>query len=148
MFLQLSIGTVLMLVSIFMAGVTFLVLEVSIQRLSGWLRREPHSPKLLFLLSAASCAILAQVTLSVWLWAAVMWVLDLFETIEMAVYFSLTCFTTLGFGDVLLPHDWELLGGLAATNGLLNIGFTTAVMVEIMRYIRKSQIEAMRPPIG
>jgi hypothetical protein len=49
---------------------------------------------------------------------------------------------------VLLPHDWELLGGLAATNGLLNIGFTTAVMVETMRYIRKSQIESMRPPIG
>jgi hypothetical protein len=148
MFIQLFIGTILMLVSIFMAGVTFLVLEMSIQRLSGWLRREPHSPKLLFLLSAASSAILAQVTLSVWLWALVMWALELFETIEMAVYFALTCFTTLGFGDVLLPHDWELLGGLAATNGLLNIGFTTAVMVETMRYIRKSQIESTRPPIG
>ncbi len=137
-----------MLLSIFLAGVVFLILEYSIARLETWLRREPHSPKLLFLLSAASCAVLAQVTVSVWLWALVMRGLDLFPSIERAIYFSLTCFTTLGFGDLLLPPEWELLGGMAATNGLLNIGFTTAVMVETMRYIRKSQVESIKPRIG
>lgn len=142
---QLVVGSMLMLMSIVLAGMFYLMIENSIAYLSGWLRRAPHSPKLLLVLSGAATAVLGQATISVWIWASAFRWLDLFPAWEPAVYFALTCFTTLGFGDVLLPPEWQLLGGLAATNGMLNFGFTTAVLVETMRYIRKSQIEAKEP---
>jgi hypothetical protein len=44
--------------------------------------------------------------------------LDIFGTLEGAVYFSIVAYTTLGFGDILLPLDWRLLGGMASANGL------------------------------
>jgi len=79
-------------------------------------------------------------TIGVWLWAFTLLMLDVFHTLEMAVYFSLVAYTTLGFGDVLLPQEWRLLSGMAAVNGLLNIGLVTAFLVEGLRQVRLSQI--------
>jgi hypothetical protein len=41
-------------------------------------------------------------------------------------------FTTLGFGDVTLPHDWRLLSGIIAANGLILFGLNTAFLIEIL----------------
>ena len=82
------------------------------------------------------------VTAGVWIWAIALWLLGIFITIEASVYFSLVAFTTLGFGDILLPQNWRLLGGMAAANGLLNMGLLTAMMVEVLRFVRVGQMEA------
>lgn len=79
-------------------------------------------------------------TVAVWMWALTMLALGIFDTLELAVYFALVAFTTLGFGDVLLPMEWRLLSGMAALNGLLNIGLVTAGMVETLRQLRLQQI--------
>ncbi|MFN3144581.1 MAG: ion channel [Paracoccaceae bacterium] len=60
---------------------------------------------------------------------------------EASVYFSIVAFTTLGFGDILLPQDWRLLAGLTAVNGLLMFGFLTAMLVEVLRRVRNTQSE-------
>ena len=51
----------------------------------------------------------------------------------------MVAFTTLGFGDVILPQEWRLLGGLAAANGLMIFGFLTAMLVETLRHTRRRQ---------
>lgn len=139
MFIQLAIGTVLLLASILMAGISFWLLERVLVRLHGWLAKPPHGPKMMLVLCIAAAWILAQLTAGVWLWALTLLQLDVFVTLEEAVYFALVAFTTLGFGDILLPQEWRLLSGLAATNGLLNIGLVTAFMVETLRHIRSKQ---------
>ncbi len=48
-------------------------------------------------------------------------------------------FTTLGFGDIILPVEWRILGGMTALNGLLNIGVFAALMVEVLRRVRTEQ---------
>ncbi len=145
MFIQIAIGSLMLVASIAFAALTFWLLEHFLTRTGGWMTRRPHRPKLVMALIVSSVAILGQVTVSVWMWAGLLWWLDLFHSLEMSVYFALTCFTTLGFGDVLLPQEWRLLGGLAATNGLVNIGVVTAVMVETLRFIRMNQIQTIRP---
>ena len=76
---------------------------------------------------------------SVLLWAVSLFWLNIFSTLEEAVYFALVAFTTLGFGDILLPQDWRLLGGMSAANGLLMFGLLTAILVEILRDTRARQ---------
>ena len=139
MFIQLAIGAALLLASIMIAGISFGLMEVVLDRLRSWLVRPPHAAKLMVVLSVAATWILAQLTVGVWFWALSFRALDIFETMEEAVYFALVAFTTLGFGDILLPQEWRLLGGLAATNGLLNIGLVTAMMIETLRRIRIGQ---------
>lgn len=92
-------------------------------------------------LSMAMVWILVMMTSSVWIWAMALWLLEIFVTFEASVYFSLVAFTTLGFGDILLPVEWRLLGGLAAANGLLVFGLLTAMLVETLRETRLRQRE-------
>ncbi|MBM6595277.1 potassium channel family protein [Microvirga pudoricolor] len=49
------------------------------------------------------------------------------------VYFAFVNYTTLGYGDVLPVERWRLLGPLAAMNGVLLFGWSTAVIFEVLR---------------
>jgi hypothetical protein len=141
MLLQLTIGTVLILLTTTVAGMGFLVLEKALDRVQNWLRTPPHQPKLLVLLIGSVFWVLMIVTACVWIWAVALWLLPVFITMEASVYFSIVAFTTLGFGDILLPQDWRLLAGLTAVNGLLMFGFLTAMLVEVLRRVRNTQSE-------
>jgi hypothetical protein len=118
-------------------------MEVVFVRQRVWLARPPHRPKLILVLIVAAIWILAQITAGVWMWAFAMMGLGIFDSLELSVYFSLVAFTTLGFGDILLPEEWRLLGGMAAANGLLNFGLVTAILVEALRQIRTHQINSL-----
>lgn len=142
MFLQIFVGSVLILLSVFVAALGFLVLELLLEKAHNWLIREPHRPKLAIVLFGAVIAVLWMITAGVWIWAIAFRLLDLFTSFEESLYFALVAFTTLGFGDLLLPEAWRLLGGFAATNGLLNIGMMTALLMEVLRHVRRNQLES------
>lgn len=144
MFIQIALGTFLMLLSILVSGLAFWALEVLFRRTRPWLIREPHGPKLTLVLSVSVVWVLGMVTAGVWIWALALRTLGIFVTMEASVYFSLVAFTTLGFGDILLPQEWRLLGGMAAANGLLSMGLLTAMLVEILRHVRLGQIEGKK----
>lgn len=142
MMLQLAIGSGLILATVAAIGLGFWLVELWIARSRFWLRRRPHPPRLLAALAVFSLWVVGEMTLSIWLWALVFLGLGLFDAPEPAVYFALVAFTTLGFGDILLPEEWRLLGGLASANGLLNFGVLTALLVEGVRGIRIDQMAA------
>ncbi|MCV2880633.1 potassium channel family protein [Actibacterium sp. XHP0104] len=137
---EIAISTVLILMTVLLAGLAFWAAESLVTLVSPWLVRRPHPPKIALVLVGIVLVVLAVLSASVWIWAAAFKMLELFPTWEAAVYFSIVVFTTLGFGDVLLPEGWRILGGLAAANGLLNMGLYTAMMVEILRRVRQEQI--------
>ena len=90
-------------------------------------------------LSLALLWTLGMMTVAVWIWAIALYAIGIFIQFEASVYFALVAFTTLGFGDLLLPQEWRLLGGICAANGLLMIGLLTAILVETLRETRLRQ---------
>lgn len=140
MFVQITIGSTLLVFSIMTAGISFWLLERRLGSLQPWLVKAPHAPKLMLVLCATALWVLLQMTIAVWAWALTFMALGVFAALEPSVYFTLVAFTTLGFGDILLPLEWRLLGGMAALNGLLNIGLVTAALIETMRPLRLQQI--------
>jgi hypothetical protein len=62
--------------------------------------------------------------------------LDAFQNFEEALYFSSVTYTTLGFGDVLLPGEWRLLAGAIAADGLLLFGLSAAFLLETAARLR------------
>lgn len=141
MLLQLFLGGLLILFHTLIAGAGYLLLERVLWRVQPWVMRPRHGPKLLLLMSASVVWILMIVTAGVWLWAIALRLLGVFVTMEASVYFSIVAFTTLGFGDILLPVEWRLLAGMSAVNGLLMIGLLTAMLVEVLRRVRNIQTE-------
>ncbi|MEM6453555.1 MAG: potassium channel family protein [Acidobacteriota bacterium] len=53
-------------------------------------------------------------------------------SLEDAVYFSFTTFTTLGYGDVVIRDHWKLLTGIESLNGVLLIGWSTALLFAVI----------------
>jgi hypothetical protein len=49
------------------------------------------------------------------------------------VYFAFGNYTTLGYGDVTPVPNWHLLGPMTALNGVMLIGWSTALIFEILR---------------
>lgn len=82
---------------------------------------------------SATLTFVVALTVMVWLWALLFWGLSIFPSLEPALYFSLVAFTTLGFGDVILPNEWRLLAGFIAANGFILFGLGTAYMMETLQ---------------
>lgn len=139
MLVQILIGSALIVGSILVGGMVWLMIETAFLRLHDWLMLPPHRAKLVAALVLSLLGTLLMMSISVWGWTLAFLALGLFETTEAALYFALVSYTTLGFGDILLPVEWRLLGGMIATNGFLSFGLVTALLVETMRNIRLRQ---------
>jgi hypothetical protein len=48
------------------------------------------------------------------------------------LYFAFVNYTTLGYGDVTPVKEWRLVGPMAAMNGILMFGWSTAVLFEVL----------------
>lgn len=71
-------------------------------------------------------------TIEIWLWAgAVLW-FDAFPDLEIALYFSMVTYTTLGYGDIIPSQDIRLFATFAAVSGLLTFGVSTAFLVGLV----------------
>jgi hypothetical protein len=73
-------------------------------------------------------------------WAAFFLAAGVLPDIETAVYFSLTSYTTVGYGDVVLPSPWRILGPMEAATGVLMLGWSTGIMVTAIPRIYRSQL--------
>ncbi|MBQ0821734.1 potassium channel family protein [Microvirga terrae] len=66
-------------------------------------------------------------------WSLAYAILDVAPPGADVLYFAFVNYTTLGYGDVLPGEHWRLLGPMAAMNGVLLFGWSTAVIFEVMR---------------
>ncbi len=66
------------------------------------------------------------------IWATFYHWRSLFPDYETSLYFSLGSYTTIGYGDVVLPQRWRLLGAIEGISGVLLCGLSTAFIFAIV----------------
>lgn len=52
-----------------------------------------------------------------------------------AFYFSSVTYTTVGYGDIVLPHAWRSMSGLESLTGILTAGLSTGFFFNILNRI-------------
>lgn len=66
------------------------------------------------------------------IWAGFYARAELFKDFETSLYFSLKSYSTVGYGDVLLPQNWRLLGTIEGISGVLLCGLSAAFLFAIV----------------
>jgi len=65
-------------------------------------------------------------------WAAYYSWRDAIPDPQSALYFSAVTYTTTGYGDIVLPEEWRLLGAIEALTGILMCGWSTGFYFAIV----------------
>jgi hypothetical protein len=133
-FNQLILATLMVLITaiVHLVGLAVLVrLLKSHSRVFGKLRIMP-----LTLVLSASIGIIAIHTVEIWLYAALYLALGCFSHFEEALYFSTVTYSSIGYGDVLMPHQWRILGAIEGAAGIIMLGISTAFLVSLLTQLK------------
>ncbi len=65
-------------------------------------------------------------------WAAFYVLRQAMPDLATALYFSTATYTTVGYGDVVLPPEWRRLSGVEALTGILLGGWSTGFFFAIV----------------
>ena len=80
------------------------------------------------------------------LWAVFYVWQDAMPDLQSALYFSAVTYTTTGYGDLVLPREWQLLGGVEPLTGILMCGWSTGFFFAVFsRILRRPLPNWQRP---
>jgi len=139
-----QIGAAVLLVSM------TLLLQVSgVTALIEWLKRvltrdvDKHGPSYSArLVVPATLAIVLLHGLAILLWAG-FYRSYCFPSWEIAFYFSASSYSTVGYGDVVLPSAWRLLGPLESVTGVLMCGISVSVLFALVARLLDRDIQSL-----
>jgi hypothetical protein len=84
-----------------------------------------------FTIRVAWCLILIHV-IEIAVWALVFWWQKCLPDAESSFYFAGVTYTTVGYGDLVLPKEWRLFGPLEGLTGILMCGLSTAFFFAVL----------------
>jgi len=61
-----------------------------------------------------------------------------------AFYFSAVTYTTTGYGDLVLPNEWRLVGGVEALTGILMCGWSAAFFFAVVTRMNETRPKPQR----
>jgi voltage-gated potassium channel Kch len=97
----------------------------------------------MFVLVAAWLILLHLAEVAVWavfyLWR------DAMPDLAASLYFSAVTYTTTGYGDLVLPEGWRLLGGVHALTGILMCGWSTGFFFAVVNRLYEAPVDASLP---
>jgi len=59
--------------------------------------------------------------------------------LQSAFYFSAVTYTTTGYGDLVLPNEWRLVGGVEALTGILMCGWSAAFFFAVVSRMNETR---------
>src|SRR5438105_1584917 len=59
--------------------------------------------------------------------------------VQSALYFSAVTYTTTGYGDLVLPNEWRLVGGVEALTGILMCGWSAAFFFAVVTRMNETR---------
>ena len=87
-----------------------------------------------FLMGSYGLTLFALHFFEIFLFALFFYYVEASRTMEQALYYSASCYATLG-GESTFNDQWRLVGALEALVGFVLIGWSTAFMVRTLRKI-------------
>ncbi|MEM5516888.1 ion channel [Henriciella sp. AS95] len=133
----------MLFIAAIMVVITCVVHLAGLVGLSHVMRRQRVHPANLTTVLGQGFAIIVYVltifalhSLQIWIYAFAFLFGGAFDSIHDALYYSISSFTTVGYGDINPAGHWRILGATESANGFLLIGWSTAFLVSVSTKVR------------
>jgi len=90
-------------------------------------------PRVAALMTVTMACLMCAHVCEIALWAAFYEIANVKTDFTAAFEFAFENYTALGYGDTVPPEGKRLMGPIASLNGLLLIGWSVAIIFEVMR---------------
>ncbi|WP_404291884.1 potassium channel family protein [Microvirga sp. RSM25] len=137
---QLLLGGAVSLGNIAIHAIVMATVVGTARRALTWKHRWPNSWLTAVMVTTVGVLLVAHVA-EVITWAFAYVIFGAAPAEADVLYFAFVNYTTLGYGDVVPVERWRLLGPMAAMNGVLLFGWSTAVIFEVLRQAMRSRDE-------
>jgi len=134
MLLQLILATFMVVVNVLIHLISLATLMRALRTHTRIFRKLAIMP--LTLLLAATIGILAIHTVEIWLYAILYLQLGAFSHFEQALYFSTVTYATIGYGDLVMQHQWRILGAIEGAAGIIMLGWSTAFLISLLSQLK------------
>ena len=133
MLYQLVAGTLVSLLTFCIHGLVTVLVVVVTRRVAEATRRKTLMARLFALFSFTMTALMTAHLLEIGVWTAY-YTLVAIEVKGVNLFeFAFENYTALGYGDAVAPAMWRLTGPITSLNGLLLIGWSVAIIFEVLR---------------
>jgi len=131
MLIQLLVGALVSAIAIMIHALAT-ILSISVARAAA--RRQLASPRLhlMTVMVATVLVLMLAHTGEIVVWSLSYFIVGAVPAGSDFLYFAFVNYTTLGYGDITPVKAWQLLGPMAAMNGILMFGWSTAVLFEVL----------------
>ncbi|MGH6925368.1 MAG: potassium channel family protein [Propylenella sp.] len=129
MFADLALGSAVLAITVVIHTFGLIALTAVMRTIVDWFRLHRHRFGQTVAMLVTVLGLFGLHGLEIWAWAGAYLLTGAVADLETALYFSTATFSTLGYGDITLDHEWRLFGSLEGINGFLLIGWSTAYLV-------------------
>jgi len=137
-FPDLLFGGALLVAVVLLHGVGIRLVATHFYRRSAIIAQRSHaSVRLDVLLGVSIFLLLALHLAEIVLWTAALVYSKLVVDWRVASFFAANTYTTLGYGNFVLPAEWTMMAPIIAISGLFAFGWTGSVLVGFVAAVNK-----------
>ena len=140
MFFELFLSAIMVVRTIVIHGAGIYVIERML-RVEHTVERHgrihPLSPRGVVFTLSMVLALIALHGLEIWAYACLYWIIGALPDFDTALYISTITYSTTGFSDLLIPPQWRILIAIEGINGVILLGWSTAVFVSFLGRFRQ-----------
>lgn len=134
MLIQLALASFMVMITVLVHLLGLAIIIRGIRSERPLFRRLRFSP--FTVLFGASFGVFAIHAIEIWLYASLYLALGALGHVEEALYFSTVSYASVGYGDVLMPHAWRILGAIEGATGIIMLGWSTAFLVSLLSQLK------------
>jgi hypothetical protein len=141
---DLAFGGAMLIVIVLVHAAGVRAVTGQVVRRSERILQRPTAWRADVLMSGMVFLLLALHLLEIGLWSAALVYADLVTDWRAAGFFAGNTYTTIGYGEVILPPGWKMLAPVIAISGLFTFGWSGSVLVDLVGRCQKIKDAAQR----
>jgi voltage-gated potassium channel len=138
---QVLVAFILVSINVSIHATGMVALFQWVTRMRPRIEKKFGPPEKIWLLIRIFAVIISLHLTQICAWAAFYTLSGELANFETSLYFSISSYTTIGYGDVVLPPEWRLVGGIEGVTGVLMFGWSTGAIFAVASRLLAIQIE-------